>query len=103
VYFPVLGVKIGTIFKGFWDKNNNVCSTYQNLMRISEWISYGLKMAIPMLNTKGCICLNHNLIKTILHILSIYSFNLRKFQNLKVLQKDCLRQFDQTEFQNIEN
>ena len=102
MYFPVLGVKIGTIFKGFWDKNNNVCSTYQNLMRISEWISYGLKMTIPMLNTKGCICLNHNLIKTILHILSIYSFNLRKFQNIKVV-KDCLRQFDRTKFQNIEN
>ena len=72
-------------FKGFWGHYWGVI--YVLLVKIlwefqiSEWILYGLKFSIPMSNSKGYVCLNHNLIKTVLHILSIYSFILGQFQN----------------------
>ena len=86
VNFPVFGSKLRsfwTIFTDFGDViDENMCSTCQNVMKISGWILYGLETSTSMLNSKHYIQLGHNLIKTILHILSIYSFNSQKSQNL---------------------
>ena len=53
--------------------------------KFGEWklySLYGLNENVNSDVSKHYIHLNHNLIKSILHILSIYSFNSQNFQNL---------------------